>query len=331
MRVLTLLINSILIAATTTAIAQSTDKSGLRKLIDHYSDIIDNWGSYDTLYLEKTPKRLRLKASLIATGTRLNINGINNQSDYSAELESDNKYTLSVGASYRILSFSLSMNPAKLFGKYNDFEITFDAYGNRLGGDILYQTANSFKGNVLTDNLQQAIDVGVAKQKLLILNGYYAFNCKKFSFPAAFARQWEQKKSCGSVIAGLSVLYRDLSIANDDYQALNDIDISTWCIGIGVGYGYNFALRGNWLLHVSTLPEFVVFNRSKTVIDGEENHASPDFPNIIAVGRLGAGKTFSRYFAGMNAVVNVSSIGNTDELQIENVKWQANVYVGMLL
>ena len=36
------------------------------------------------------------------------------------------------------------------------------------------------------------------------------------------------------------------------------MDVETNCVSIGCSYGYNFALRKNWLLHVSLLPEIVI-------------------------------------------------------------------------
>ena len=319
-------------AATTAVSAQEQNLFGKIKLrADKLFDIVDSWGSYDTLHLEKLPHKLRLSASIIGTGTDLTINGINNSNSYKAELNADDKYTLNVSAQYRILSVSLSINPAKLFGKYKDFEIAFNAYGNRFGGDIVYQTANTFTGNVASNDVYQQINEGIAKQNLLILNGYWAVNGKKFSYPAALCQSWKQTKSCGSVMVGVSLLYQDLSIASGDTKMMSDMDVETCCVSIGCGYGYNFALRKNWLLHVSSLPEIVIYERKHTVINGARSRQSSDFPDTIVVGRLGACKSFSRYFAGMNAIVNVTSIGNDDELEINNVKWQAKFFVGIQL
>ena len=210
MRKILMLCMAVVVAAAVSAQEQSLFGK-IKSCADGLFDIVDSWGSYDTLHLEKLPQHLRLSASLKASGNTLEINGIRNNNSYIAELEADNKYTLGVSAQYRLVSVSLSVNPAKLFGKYKDFEIAFDAYGNRFGGDIVYQRADTYTGSISTESDTTQIDAGSARQSLLILNGYYAVDGRKFSYPAALCRSWRQQKSCGSVMVGVSLLYQDLT------------------------------------------------------------------------------------------------------------------------
>ena len=41
---------------------------------------------------------------------------------------------------------------------------------------------------------------------MLTLNAYYAFNGRRFSYPAVFSQSWMQKRSCGSLMLGASFM-----------------------------------------------------------------------------------------------------------------------------
>lgn len=283
----------------------------------------------DTAYMERTPQRLRFKLTLNASGADIGTRGINADGNFNTEMKAQNKYTVSLSASYRGLSLSVAMNPAHLAGEKKDYELNMNAYGNKFGADVIFHSAKTFEGNVHTQNGDISIPAGLISQNMITLNAYYAFNGRRFSYPAAFSQSWVQKRSCGSLMLGASFMGGVLRASHDEVMDNPESRLSLACAGIGVGYGYNLVLRRGWLIHLSALPEIVVYSRSRLTTDGTRTRMPYRFPNIMAVGRMAVVRHFGRYFAGFTTVVNTSKLGDRDELLLSNTKWRARVFVGI--
>ncbi len=81
--------------------------------------------------------------------------------------------------------------------------------------------------------------------KTIIADGYYMFNGKKFSYAAAYDQSVIQKRSAGSLMAGLMYNYTDIDYAansNGDliYMMSGLGRIKLWQGSVGVGYAYNW-------------------------------------------------------------------------------------------
>jgi hypothetical protein len=130
------------------------------------------------------------------------------------------------------------------------------------------------------------LEAGDVKMKMANLAGYYVFNHRRFSYPAAFTQSYIQRRSAGSWLAGIS--YQGGTIeTTDDLKARSpkspDIQIRIGHIGIGGGYGYNLVLGQKWLLHLSILPTFVVYNYNKLTVNGERREAKQrDYESRVA-------------------------------------------------
>jgi len=301
----------------------------LDRAFSHY-DKRDN-SNVDTNYLTRAPERLRLQMKFNMSGSNIITRGTSSGGDYEATLEAQNKSTVSIGASYRGVTLSLALNPARLMGKNKDYEFNINAYGNHIGGDIIFQSANTFEGDIVTSEQATHVGTGQIRMNMLHLNGYYAFNGRRFSYPAAFSQSWIQYRSSGSVMIGTSLQLcglrlREVLMPNNSFTKL---DIANF--GIGVGYGYNWVPRRGWLVHLSTLPQLVVFSRCRLSASGENVRTPYRFPKIIAVGRMAVVHHFSRYFVGVNTVVNTSTTGDLDQLQLSTVKWRARMFIGLKL
>jgi len=265
------------------------------------------------------------------SGSDISLRGSSDGAAYEADFEAQHKATLSIGASYRGLSLAVAVNPAKLAGKNKDIELNFTAYGNRVGADAVYQSARTFKGTAESGGTHYDIPVGVVSQEMLRLNAYYAFSARRFSYPAAFSQSWMQLRSCGSLMAGASVLYSRLHIRPDVAMGNADMRLNMALVGIGVGYGYNFVLPRQWLIHISSVPHLVLFNRSRFTVSDKQEKSPYRFPSIIAVGRIAVVHHFAHYFAGINAIVNVASMGDSARLRLNTVKWRARLFFGIKL
>lgn len=302
------------------------------KDVDKVLDRRDSRMRTDTTYLTRTPERLRLTVKLNASGSNIIVKGHNEGGgSYKSTLEAQNKYTLSASASYRGLTLGMALNPAKLAGRNKDYEFNMNAYGNRMGADVIFHSANTFRGTVETESGTTSIPTGLVRQNMLYLNAYYAFNARRFSYPAAFSQSWLQRKSSGSFMVGLSFMGGNLRVRHSSELGNTATRLSMANLGIGVGYGYNWVVKRKWLVHLSSLPQLVVFSRQRTTINGGHEKSPYRFPSIIAVGRMAVVRHFDRYFAGFTTVVNTFSTGDRDQLQLSNVKWRARMFVGVKL
>ena len=102
-------------------------------------------------------------------------------------------------------------------------------------------------------------------------------------------------------------------------------------VGIGGGYGYNLVLARKWLLHLSVLPTFVVYNYNTLTVDDERREAKHVRFNMIFNERAAVIYNFSsRYFAGATLVMN-NSVFDDDNVVVNQNKWRARAIIGMRL
>ena len=283
----------------------------------------------DTAYIVRTPGRLRLKLAVNGYGSDLDTRWGRGGSEYRSRLKAQNKYTMSLTASYRGLSLSVAANPAKLAGRNKDYELNLNAYGNRLGADLILQSAKTYDGTVDGPTGSVEAPVGSVSQDMIMANAYYVFNGRRFSFPAAFTQSWVQRRSAGSFMLGVSFVGGRIKTDFADVLGSGAARLRVLCGSVGAGYAYNWVVKGHWLLHISTLPQFVVVSRNRMETAGGEEKMPYRFPNMVVAGRLAAVRHFDRYFAGMNAVVNTSFLGDYDAFAVSTLKWRARVFVGI--
>lgn len=343
MRVTTIII-CLLACRAANAAAQRADSTGVaggsvskveqvRRAIDSVLDLRDSRRKVrvDTAYLRRAPERLRLKLRLNCSGSDITTKGTQGGSPFESALETDLRTTLSIGASYRGLSVGVALNPAKLTGKDNDYELNLTAYGNRLGGEVVFLSSKAYKGTVSAGAVETEVAAGAVSQQMLTLNAYYAFSGRRFSFPAAFTQSWLQRRSHGSFMLGLTFMGGRLRYDYGNESLPGETTLGIICAGVGAGYGYNWVTKRGWLLHLSTLPELVVFSRCRLTAAGGREKMPYRFPNIMAVGRMAVVRHSDKYFAGFTAVVNTSYIGDSDRLSVGTTKWRARMFVGIKL
>lgn len=313
--------------------ADSVTSSWRRVLhkVEDLLDLRDGHLNYDTLSLARRREGVRLRLAVNGYGTSLDIKGIQGDERYKSSLEAENKYTVGFSAHWRGLSAGVTLNPYRFAGKNKDFEVTLNAYGNRLGADIVYQTANTFEGKTRLGSVTSHVSTGKVGQDMFIVNAYYAFNGRRFSYPAAFGQSWRQLRSCGSWMLGASFMWRDLDVEGSYVWDNEPVELRTRCYAVGAGYGYNLVLPHGWLCHLSALPELVVYNHSRLTVGSESNTMATSFPEFIYTGRMSITRNFSRYFMGMYSIVTISDIGDSDQVRVENLKWQACLFFGIQL
>ena len=290
---------------------------------------------YDTNYVVRPEGTVTLKLRLNQTGNDFHAKGTVNGIYSKADLSTSHKTTMSIAASYRGLSAAVALNPAKMSGAYKDYEFNLNYYSSRVSLDFSYQRSESLAGDVYReDRGEQPMESGDLTLKVVNLAGYYAFNHRHFSYPAAFNQSYIQRRSAGSWLAGIS--YQGGIIeTRDELKARNPnaptVSIDVGHVGIGGGYAYNWVLGQKWLIHFSLLPTFVVYNRNKMTVNGERKEAQHMRFNMIFNERAAIVYNFSpRYFAGATLVMN-NSVFDDDVVVVNQNKWRARAFIGLRL
>lgn len=93
-------------------------------------------GNIDTNYIRRPTERLTLKLRFNISGATVEAVGKTEEAAFTSRNHADYKGTLSVAATYRGISLGLSLNPAAIIGKYKDYELNLNSYGNRMGFDV---------------------------------------------------------------------------------------------------------------------------------------------------------------------------------------------------
>ena len=290
--------------------------------------------SYDTNYVTRPEGRLTLKVRMNQTGNSFHAKGTVNGIDSKADLKTSHKTTFSLAGIYRGIGIGVAINPAKWKGIYEDYEFNLNYYSSKISLDFSYQRSESMAGDIRRGDRIQQMESGDISLKVVNLAGYYTFNHRHFSYPAAFTQSYIQRRSAGSWLAGIS--YQGGSIkTRDALKERNpnapDVRIDVGHIGIGGGYGYNWVLGKKWLLHFSMLPTFVVYNRNKFTVNDELKKAKRMRFNMIFNERAAIVHNFSsRYFAGATLVMN-NSIFDDNVVVVNQNKWRARAFFGMRL
>ena len=287
--------------------------------------------NYDTAYIGRPSNRLTLKLRSNISGSKFRVKGQRNDMEGGSDVSTDNKATLSIGVSYRGISAGLALNPGKLFGHYKDYELNLNAYGNRYGVDVAYQSSSTLSGTVTINGDEYFMQKGVMDMKMLTINGYYAFNGRRFSYPAAFTQSYIQRRSAGSWLVGFSFLGGSLTAGAKKSERMPDYRIYVGHLGIGGGYGYNLVVGRNWLFHVSALPTLVISNRNNIKVDGQRRDMATKFPDLILAERAAIVRNFgNKYFAGATLVMTNSLLGD-DDIDINYRKWRTRLFIGVRL
>ena len=284
-------------------------------------------GDIDTAYITRPTTKWTVVGRMNVSGAKLESEGMDNGLHFNSELSADRKGTLSMGVSYLGLSLSAALNPAKLLGKYRDFELNLNAYGKRFGFDFIYQDARNFTGWHDHEGMERVeLPADILKVKTLNLNAFYVFNGRRFSYPAAFTQSYIQRRSAGSFLLAASAMGQHATLAWEQEMQLKMTNI-----GLGAGYGYNYVPAEGWLLHISALPTFIVYRNTSMRFGDARVPLHYHFPEAIITGRGAVVRQLARTFYGLSMVFNFTNVGNEESLAVHNIKWRVRTFFGLRL
>ena len=284
-------------------------------------------GDIDTAYIMRPRTKWTVKARFNLSGATIESEGIDNGQHFKSEMTADYKSTLSMGISYLGISLNTALNPAKLLGKYNDYELNINSYGNRFGWDFIFQNAHNFTGWHDHEGMERIeLPADMLSVKTLNLNAYYAFNGRRFSYPAAFSQSYIQRRSAGSFLLAASGMGQQAKL---DWNQKMELKMTN--IGMGAGYGYNYVPAQGWLLHISGLPTFIVYSKTSMTFGDNRVPLHYHFPEVIITGRGAVVRQKGNKFYGLSMVYNFTNIGNEESLALHNQKWRIRAFFGFRL
>ena len=282
-------------------------------------------GNIDTAFITRPATKWTVTARLNVSGAKIEAKGIDNGLHFNSEMKAAYKSTLSLGVSYLGFSLSAALNPAKLMGKYRDYELNFNSYGRRFGFDVIYQDAHNFTGWHDHEGMERIeLTDGLLKVKTLNVNAFYVFNSRRFSYPAAFSQSYIQRHSAGSFLLAASGQGQHATLDWEQEMQLKMTNLS-----LGAGYGYNYVPGQGWLLHISALPTFIVYSNTSMTFGDTRVPLHYHFPETIITGRGSVVRQWTNKFAGLSMVYNFTNIGHEESLAIHNTKWRVRTFFGL--
>jgi len=295
------------------------------KLADSLLQKIYNKVDYDTTYISRSPGKMGLKLWGSLSGSRLKTRGDN----LNSTLRPDMKGSVSLEFDYYDLALEVATNVTGSSGSKRDFSINCNFYPRRFVLDVSYLKTWSASGSVTYN--EQTVDVKAdwLVTKMLNIDAYYTFNYRKFSYDSPFYQFYVQKKSAGSWLAGLS--YQGGSINTTDKVAGNvpELRLKANHFGIGGGYAYNLVAGKRWLLHLSVVPNLMVWTHNSIKRNGEKILTKTKFPTVLMNSRAGAVYYFNqRHFVGLFGVGS-SLFKRKSKTELMESEWMVRMFYGM--
>ena len=309
------------------SIGAQEKKRTLLQRVDSLLTLRYRKGDIDTAFISRPQTKWTLAGRYNLSGATIEAEGKDEGRHFKSEMNADYRSTVSLGVSYMGISVSLALNPAELRGKYHDYELNINAYGKRYGFDFIYQDAKNFSGWHEWEGMERIkLSADIMKVKTLNLNAYYAFNNRRFSYPAAFSYSYIQRRSAGSFLLAASGQGQRGTI-----NGTEETKFKMTNIGIGAGYGYNWVPGKGWLLHISALPTFIVYSHTSLSFGDSRVPLHYHFPEVIITSRGAVVRQSGRTFYGLSMVFNFTNVGHEESLAVHNLKWRTRAFFGVRL
>jgi len=262
------------------ACGQAKAEGGIVSLVKKVGTLIDSMSvrGVDRRYIDapEKPWQLILKSNVSQTILRMKSDGLAAGKDYdfNAKLKTVPSQYVGLWAGYRGYGFGYSVNVGGDKGSY----LTFGATGGSFGLNVRVHSFENSKptlnmeSELLTEEdfeeMAKVVLVDPIRVKTVIADGYYMFNGKKFSYAAAYDQSVIQKRSAGSLMAGLMYNYTHIDYsANSNGDLIYLMDgvgrVKLYQASVGVGYAYNWVPVRGLLVNVMAMPMLTFVNKLK--------------------------------------------------------------------
>lgn len=254
---------------------------------------------------------------------------------------------LGVYFGWRWIFLGYSLDLASLFKKEREkprTEMVFNLYSAKFGVDLYYRkTGSNFRITTCKnfDNAEKYIGTNFNgfNSKIKGLNAYYIFNSEKYSYPAAYSQSTNQKKSCGSLMAGFAFSQHDITfdqsklpqeIKDQIRPSLNFNKLAYTDFNLSLGYGYNWVFAKNCLLNISLLPAIgykkARINDTLTTPNSDWTQWVKDI-NFDLITRAGITWNNSKYYVGATLILHTYDY-RKDNFSMTNSFGSLKIYAG---
>ena len=273
-------LKSIILAIGMGCCGTATAQGGLTTFVKKVGTMIDSMSvrGLDRSYIDapEKPWQLIAKGNVSQTIVSMNADGNILGVDYSARpyLKTQPSQYVGFWAGYRGYGSGYTVNVGGDKGSNLVFGATGGAYGVNVRIHSFDNSNPSINLNseLLSEEEQKTWDdvqlIDPIHVRTVIADGYYMFNGKKFSYAAAYDQSVIQKRSAGSLMAGLMYNYTRIDYATDLNGDLVYLmhglgKVKLWQGSAGVGYAYNWVPARGLLVNVMLMPMVTFVNKLK--------------------------------------------------------------------
>lgn len=321
-----------------------------------FTKVFRNFNDIDTRFVE--PQHYNYTTMLQTTYT---------YEAYTIKSESGQSFTLApepslkigpfIGWRWLFLGYTFDVNHLESNNKKTEFDLSL--YSSMLGIDLYYRKSGD-DYRIRNSSLREKVGAGFLKNVpfgglsvgIKGFDLYYIFNHKRFSYPAAFSQSTRQKRSCGSMLAGIGYTSHSLSLdyeslkntVKENLQAYPDVpageievdsdfdfkSVKYESFSLSVGYAYNWVFMKNCLFSAS-LSAAVAYKKTKSDIK-RHNTALRDFNfknfNLDGIGRFGIVWNNDTWYAGASTVLHAYNYRKS-RFSASSYFGSLNVYAGL--
>ena len=256
---------------------------GIVRFVEKVGEFIDSMSvkGLDRNYIDAPEKpwqiivqgnlnQTELKMKAIADGYDLFGEGFGDITLTSRMRTSPSSY-VGLWAGYRGYGIGYSRNVAGDRGSIFKIGATGGAYGVNLRIHSFedYNPSLAMSGMMQGYRQELVADyflISPIRARTVIFDGYYLFNGKRFSYAAAYDQSVIQKRSAGSLMAGLMFYHSRINFDNDtdpDFILFMEDTgrIKQNQLSIGAGYAYNLVPHKRVLVNVMAMPTLTLYNQ----------------------------------------------------------------------
>ena len=206
---------------------QTMAQGNLFSLVKKVGTFIDSMSvrGVDRRYIDapENPWQLIARGNVSQTIVSMSTHGVMAGEEYSAKpyLKTTPSQYIGLWAGYRGYGLGYTVNVGGDKGSY----LTFGATGGTFGINVRIHSFNNSNPNFnlntnlipegLEDTWNEVHLTDPIHVRTVIADGYYMFNGKKFSYAAAYDQSVIQKRSAGSLMAGLMYNYTHIDYSSD--------------------------------------------------------------------------------------------------------------------
>lgn len=258
------------------------------------------------------------------------------------KIDTDHQKQMAIGAYYRGYGFSYSWDTQKGYSK----DLSFSTYSSPVGMELRYHKTNMIHGTIhagILDELYKEgliaddtmkVNPGAAKVTSFILNAYYLFNTKTFSYSSAMTYSTYQKKSAGSFFAGVTIHQQRLSFNDETLSLMAQINsVKSRQLSFGLGYAYNWVVAPRLLFHASVLPMLLITDKHGSYAKDWDDKMDKVFGNKTRVtynyvlrGSLSYRWAHDRFQVGIAGLYNNFRVGKKKSYYVFSDDWTLRTF-----